>query len=227
MRQTAMADRRRGRRLLPVVLGLSLAFGAAALAQAPQPGAPPAPAPAVPAPGAPADPAAPAAPPAFDPNKPSADASGGVEVMLAPRPVLRLKGEATWDEGFDKLMGAFRALQAEATRLSLKPDGRPMAFFSDTDDQSFRYEAMLPLAEMPAGVQAGQGFDLAQSPAGKVMRFPHEGAYDDIDAAYEAITAFLDEKGLTAKGQFIEEYLNEPTGADDAGMKLNIFVFIE
>jgi effector-binding domain-containing protein len=46
--------------------------------------------------------------------------------------------------------------------------------------------------------------------------FKHVGAYDDIDSVYEAITAWLDEKNLTAKGEFIEEYLNEPQGADDA-----------
>lgn len=175
------------------------------------------------------DPVGSVAPPALpDPNRPSADASGGVEVQLSPRPVLRAKGAANWDDGFAKLTTSFRALAAEAERLKLAVDGRPMAYFIETDDVSFRYEALLPLAEAPSGPdKPGSGFEIAQSPGGRAMKFPHEGAYDDIDSAYEAITAYLDEKGLTAKGQFIEEYLNEPAASDDASMKLNIFVFVD
>ncbi len=41
------------------------------------------------------------------------------------------------------------------------------------------------------------------------MRFEHRGAYDDIDATYEAITAYLDEKGIDAQEVFVEEYLND------------------
>jgi effector-binding domain-containing protein len=59
------------------------------------------------------------------------------------------------------------------------------------------------------------------------MIFPHEGPYDDIDAAYEAITAFLDEKGLTSTGTYLEEYLAFPEKSDDPGLKLNIVVFLK
>ena len=41
------------------------------------------------------------------------------------------------------------------------------------------------------------------------MKFEHRGSYEDIDATYEAITAYLDEKGVEADNLFIEEYLND------------------
>ena len=47
---------------------------------------------------------------------------------------------------------------------------------------------------------------IGKTPSGKAMRFQHLGAYADIDATYDAITAYLDEKGIDAQDTFIEEY---------------------
>mgnify|MGYP001217517940 CR=1 FL=1 len=175
----------------------------------------------------PASPSAPAAP-AEDMTRPSADASTAREVTLTARPVLMLRGQGNWDEGYETLMKAFGALRSEAARLGLKPMGKPQSAFTETSDQTFSYEAMLALeAPPPAGVQPGGGIAFATSPEGRAFVFSHTGAYDDIDSVYEAITAWLDEKGLTAKGSFIEEYLNEPQGADDALLQLNIYVFVQ
>ena len=172
-------------------------------------------------------PAAPA-PPSEEMTRPSADASTAKEVTLSPRPVLVLRGQGNWDEGYETLMKAFANLRAEAARLGLRPVGKPQSAFTETSDQTFRYEAMLGLETAPAsGVQPGGGMALATSPEGRAYVFSHTGAYDDIDSVYEAITAWLDEKGLTAKGSFIEEYLNEPQGSDDALLQLNIYVFVQ
>ena len=47
------------------------------------------------------------------------------------------------------------------------------------------------------------------------MRFEHDGAYSDIDATYDAITAYLDDKGIDAQDSFIEEYVNDVKDPDD------------
>lgn len=170
---------------------------------------------------------APTAPATPDPA-PSADASGAKEVMLEPRNVLILKGESTWDEGYENLMKAFGTLRAEAKRLGLTVSGKPQAAFNETDDQKFKYEAMVFIDKEPAADAKPQpNISAGKSLAGKAFVFNHVGAYDDIDSVYEAITAWLDEKGLTAKGAFIEEYVNEPTGSDDAKLELNIYVFVQ
>ena len=86
-------------------------------------------------------------------------------------------------------------------------------------------EEMFPSEVRWTKPQGGMAF--GKSPEGKSYVFKHVGAYDDIDTVYEAITAWLDEKGLTAKGSFVEEYLNEPQGSDDAKLELNIYVFVQ
>ena len=168
------------------------------------------------------------APPAQSQPEASADASGGKEVLLEPRPVLLLKGESTWDDGYEALMKAFATLRGEAKRLGMTVVGKPQTAFNETDDQKFKYEAMVFLDKEPGADAAPQGgMSLSKSLAGKAYVFKHVGAYDDIDSVYEAITAWLDEKGLTSKGAFIEEYVNEPQGSDDAKLELNIYVFVQ
>ena len=69
---------------------------------------------------------------------------------------------------------------------------------------------MIPIDEAPEGKAAlSDVVKLGQTPAGKAMKFDHRGSYEDIDSTYEAITAYLDEKGLEADNLFVEEYLND------------------
>lgn len=214
----------RGKSLSGSILGgvfaLLVAVASVAAQTAP---APPAPAqtPATPPPASPA-PAAPGM------DRPSADASTGQLVEYAARPVLRTRATSTWDDGFAEIKKAMLLLGEEARRLGLLTGTPPMVHFVTSDDLGFTFEAMLPLAGPAApGTQAKAGFELAQSPAGRAMIFQHEGPYDDIDAAYEAITAFLDEKGLTSTGTYLEEYLFWPDKSDDPALKLNIVVFLK
>ncbi|WP_150285882.1 GyrI-like domain-containing protein [Rhabdaerophilum calidifontis] len=213
-----------------LVLAALIASGTTSLAQTP-------PAPAVAAPAAPAAPS-PAAPPAAgaEPPPPVAgegsragnDGLAGEIGEIAARPVLRLRGQSSWDDGFTALKQAIARLDSEVKRLGLAVAGQPMAHFIDSDDLGFTYEAMLPLAApASAGTALEAGFEAGQSPAGRAISFPHEGAYDEIDTAYEAITAYLDEKNLVSTGTFLEEYAFIPEKSDDPGLKLKIVVFLK
>lgn len=185
------------------------------------PAAAPSPAASSPSPAAPA-----AAEPAPDASK-GAD-SAGMITEVAARPVLRLKGRSTWDDGFGSLKASLAALDAEVKKLGLATDGPSMAHFVDSDDNGFTYEAMAPLKEaVAAGVTLSAGMDATLSPSGKAVVFRHEGAYDDIDSAYEAFTAWLDDKNLVSTGRFLEEYLFWPEKSDDTTMKLKITVFLK
>jgi effector-binding domain-containing protein len=181
--------------------------------------------PAAPNPSAPAPPAAQS--PADQNRMP--EIGGPTEVMLQARPVLILKGQSNWDDGFDNLMEAFRKLRAEAARQKLVVAGRPQAAFTSTDDHGFKYEAMvtLDLAQGAPAAKANGEFTTGDSPSGKALKFTHGGAYDDIDTTYEAITAYLDEKGLKARNLFVEEYETEPKSSEDADLVMNILVLLE
>jgi effector-binding domain-containing protein len=164
--------------------------------------------------------------PAPDLGRSTGDASSARQVDLASRPAITISGSAQWDEGFAKIMAAFADIRGAMGKAGLQPGGKPLAVFTETDDDGFKFQAMIPLTGAPAAGQALSGTaKLGETPAGKAMKFEHRSAYDDIDSTYEAITAYLDEKGIEAKPTFVEEYLSEPKTSDDTALQVDIYVF--
>jgi effector-binding domain-containing protein len=195
-----------------------------------------------PAPIEPVPPNAPAAAPPSD-KKASPDAAkpaapeGNVEnpadtlasqlTDIPARPALVLKGEGKWDDAQKILSEAIAKLSEAAKKSGLAVNGRPLTAFTETSDAGFHYEVMTPIAKAPEGApKLADGVELGASPAGKALKFQHRGSYDDIDSTYEAITAYLDEKGLDAKSVFVEEYLTDLKAEDENG-EVDIYVFVK
>ncbi len=163
---------------------------------------------------------------AVTPDQP--DTSISQTLDLPVHPAVTVTGQATWDEGFTTIMGSFAKLRDALARNKLAGTGHPLAVFTETDDTGFKFTAMVPIEKAPeGGPDLGSGIKLGETPGGKAMRFQHRAAYDDIDSTYEAITAYLDEKGLEAKNLFAEEYLDEVKAADDNGLEVDIYVFLK
>ena len=230
----------RDMRMLWFPLVLMLASAAVSLAQQPTlppPGSlttpPAAPNPLAPPAPAPLTPANPEQPPGTLPQTQeqmkTPEIGGPTDVMLEAKPVILFRGQSTWDDGFDTLTETFQKLAAEAKKLNLGTQGRPQAAFTATDDFGFKFDAMLVLNDDLAAPPAGlaKEFLIGRSPAGRALKFTHNGAYDDIDTTYEAITAYLDEKGLKARNLFVEEYMNDPKTSEDATLEMIIYVLVE
>jgi effector-binding domain-containing protein len=205
----------------PATPGVTQSTPATPAAPAPGPEAPATP----PAANSPA--AGPAAPPAAD-SQQSDDSSTGQTLDMTGRPAAYIEGKANWSEGFGALMGAIATINAELTRAGVAASGRPIAVFVETDDTGFGYRAMVPIDKAPEGKTAlSDAVKLGKTPAGRAMKFEHRGSYEDIDSTYEAITAWLDEKGLEAANMFVEEYLNDVKTADDPNLQVDIYVLLK
>jgi effector-binding domain-containing protein len=220
-------------------LGVELAFGLflAVLAAPPEPTFAQAPAAAPAAGGATQAPVSPGvdaktAPtiPAETGSKPPPgvpDDASAVTLELTSRPVAFTSASAEWANGFKSVVGEIAKVDAAVKKAGLAPSGHPFALFLATDDKSFQFEAMVPLAEKPEGKDLSDGVKIGESPTGKAIKFLHRGAYDDIDSTYDLITAFLDEKGLESQNRFVEEYLTDTTEPDDANLEADIYVFLK
>ena len=113
-------------------------------------------------------------------------------------------------------------------KANLTPAGRPIAVFVESDDTGFKYHAGYPLTATPEGKSSlSDTVKIGQTPSGKAMRFEHQGAYGDIDATYDAITAYLDDKGIDAQDTFVEEYANDVKDPDDPTLQVNIYVLLK
>ncbi|HMN71210.1 MAG TPA: GyrI-like domain-containing protein [Rhodoblastus sp.] len=208
----------------------ALAFGAA-LVLATQAGAQTSTPPAT-VPATPATPSVPATPPVAPPpsaQQPGADVDAAAQPFeVKSRPAIYVSGSAKWEDGYKAITAALAKAGAALAKAGLKEGGRPIAAFDDTDDDAFKFRAMIPLdAPVPASVDLGPDVRTGETPAGRAIKFQHRGAYDDVDSTYEAITAYLDEKGYESQNIFVEEYLNDPKGADDSALEMAIYVFIK
>jgi effector-binding domain-containing protein len=204
----------------------------AASAAAPTPSPTPSPAAPSPAPGpAPTPLASPA--PSATPTNPQTNNAGegatmGETLDLVSRPAAYVEDKANRDEVFGAVIHSIETIRAALDKAGIKQAGRPVAIFLEADDVGFKYRAAIPIDSIPDGKTAlSDSVKLGQTPVGKAMRFEHRGAYEDIDATYEAITAYLDEKGIDAQDVFIEQYLNDIKAPDDPNLQVDIFVLLK
>jgi len=145
--------------------------------------------------------------------------------VLLSKPTVVLSGISTWDDAFDNLKNAFVKIEGAMKKAGIDPAGRPLTIFVDTDDNGFKYEAMVPIAKVPEGkTELTPEIKFGRTPEGKSFRFVHKDAYDEIDGTYETITAYLDIKEIVAKDAFIEEYVSDFTDSQDTNFEVNIYV---
>jgi effector-binding domain-containing protein len=147
----------------------------------------------------------------------------GQEMTLATKPIIYVAGSGTWDKAFDTLTDAFKKVTTYMGSAGLKAAGPAMTIYTSTDDTGFDFKAAIPLAEAPKAPSTPD-IMVGQSPEGRVLKFVHRGTYDEMNQTYEAITNYLDEKGLDAKDLLIEEYLTELGTAPDNKLVVNVFV---
>jgi effector-binding domain-containing protein len=196
-----------------------LAAASAFAAETPQP---PTPAPS-PSPASPPSPSASVTPT----PSPSESVSVGAMVELTTRPAAYLEAKANREEVYGAILAALAKIRGAVEKAGLTVEGHPVAVFLTADDDGFTFRAMEPLASAPSPAPTlDDGVKLGQTPVGKAMKFEHRGEYDDIDSTYDAITAYLDEKGVDAQDVFVEEYLNEPKSPDDPNGQVDIYVLL-
>lgn len=162
------------------------------------------------------------------PDQPAAIDASSNPFDVPARPVALVQGKATWDDGYKVIHGAFKKIAEALAAENIPVTGKPLAVFVETNDQDFKYQIMLPIEKAPDGKSTLPGdITFGMSPAGKVLKFQHRGAYDDIDTTYEAITAYLDERGFEARDLFVEEYLNDSKGSDDVNLQVDVYVYLK
>ena len=130
---------------------------------------------------------------------------------MTANPFAYVEGKANWTRSFQRSDGVpCRDQSGGSTRpgstIGRPPDRRVSAVGRDRLQLSGRLSAR----DRPGRQTSLSDVEnLLKTPAGKAMRFQHAGSYADIDSTYDAITAYLDEKGIDAQDSFVEEYQND------------------
>jgi effector-binding domain-containing protein len=179
--------------------------------------------PAVSKPSAEAAPSSPPASPSTDTKSTQSADPFGEEVTLSPKTVVYFKGSGNWDSAFETIVDGFKSVNGFLSKAGIKPDGQPMTIYTSTDDNGFQFEAAIPVAEAPKEPPKGD-IAVGTTPTGKAYKFLHRGSYDSMDTTYEAITNFLDEKGVDAKELFVEQYVTDPIATPEDKLVVEIYV---
>ena len=178
---------------------------------------------AVPAAAEDAKPAAPAKPGIDAPEPLKAGDAFGEAVTMPERTVIYLQGHSKWDSALDTLIDAFKSLNEYLDKQGIKADGPAMTIYTQTDDTGFGFRAAVPIAQQPKDPPKGD-IAVGKAPSGKALKFVHRGSYDAMDETYEAITNYLDDKGIEAKDLFVEEYTGGPLQTGDDNLLVTVFV---
>ena len=127
------------------------------------------------------------------------------ERQATPTITIRTRANA---ESLPVVLGqALAALGGYMAQQGAQMAGAPYVAYYNMDMQDLDIEVGFPLSAATPGagnVQAGS------IPAGAVATTMHKGAYTDLGAAYEALNAYLQLKGLHPSGVVYEFYHNAP-----------------
>jgi len=150
----------------------------------------------------------------------------GEEVMLPARTLLLRKSKTSWDEAWVNIVAAFKAVRADAEKLQLKVTGPALIIYRSTADDSFEFDAALPIEAAPATPPTG---DLSVGPArtGKAIKFVYRGPFDSMDSTYELVSNYIDSKRIEAEDLSIEEYVTDPVTTKPEEIVINIYMLLK
>jgi len=147
----------------------------------------------------------------------------GEEVTLPARILLMRKAKTSWDEAWPNIVAAFKAIHADADKLQVKVTGAPLIIYRATTDDSFEFDAALPIEAVPKEALTG---DLLVGPSrtGKAIKFVYKGPFDAMDSTYELISNYIDSNKIEAEDLSIEEYVTDPLTTKPEEIVINIFM---
>jgi effector-binding domain-containing protein len=103
---------------------------------------------------------------------------------------------------------AYGSIAQYLAELGEQPAGPPFTAYHNMDMQDLDVEIGFPVSRsIPArgSIQAGE------IPEGQVATCLYTGPYTEIEAAYSALTEWVEENGYEAAGMAYEIYLNDPS----------------
>jgi effector-binding domain-containing protein len=105
------------------------------------------------------------------------------------------------------LSEAFGELFGRLSLLGVRPAGHPFVIYHAFGPAEIDAEVCVPIAEVASATGRIRSREL---PAVTVARTLHVGPYEDLGAAYRALTEWINRNGLEAAGPVRERYLNGP-----------------
>lgn len=118
-------------------------------------------------------------------------------------------------EELSEVMGSnYEKIMAYLGREEVQPSGPPFAMYHNMDMSALEVDIGFPV---PSQLPGSGDLTPGRIPGGRAVVATHEGSYETINETYDALMAFVEEKGLEMAEFSLEFYLNDPrqTPPDD------------
>ena len=128
-------------------------------------------------------------------------------VELPPQHTLSIRTTTNIKNLPQELGKAYGAIGQYLGQLSEQPAGSPFAAYFNWDMSNLEVEIGFPVSStLPDKDEIKSG----EIPGGRLARCIYTGPYNEIEPAYNALTAWVKEHGYEATGIVYEFYLNDP-----------------
>ncbi|MEN6615243.1 MAG: GyrI-like domain-containing protein [Syntrophorhabdus sp.] len=143
---------------------------------------------------------------------------------IDPQPAISLRSRPTHDEFPEVFESSFARLIAYLEQIGEELAGPPFAVYYDILLEDLDVEMGLPITKAVPGdgeiICREIGIDNAASTV-------HTGPYEDIEAAYDALTDWMVDNGYEPTGVAFEFYLNDPGTTSPEDLQTVIFMPIQ
>ena len=126
---------------------------------------------------------------------------------LEPQVVLAIRAHHAQHDIPGFLSGAFGELFGRIGLLGIRPAGAPFVIYHAFGPSDIDAEVCVPISEPASATGRIQSREI---PGLTVARTLHVGPYEELGAAYRALTEWIDRNGLESAGPVQERYLNGP-----------------
>lgn len=123
------------------------------------------------------------------------------------QPVLSIRTRTPVGNLPQVLGSAYAALERYLGEIGERPAGPPFVAYYNMDMQDLDIAVGFPV---PRRLPGRDEIQPDQIPGGKQVTCLHVGPYHKVEAAYQALTAWIGQHGQTPTGVAYEFYLNDP-----------------
>lgn len=140
------------------------------------------------------------------------------------QPTLSVRTRAAVDDLSEVLDRVYGEIAGYLGRQGMQPSGPPFVAYYNMDMQDLDLAIGFPVR----GGLAGEGeIESGEIPQGSYATTLHIGPYNAIQAAYEALTAWVEAEELEISGVAYEFYLNDPQNTPPEALQTQILFELE
>ncbi|NLH83175.1 MAG: GyrI-like domain-containing protein, partial [Phyllobacteriaceae bacterium] len=147
------------------------------------------------------------------------------EETVGPRPALFMTGVTTWEKAEEQLGGVFAKLGEAAAKLGVDKHGAPLVEYIESDSDDVGYRVLVPVEALPKG-KPPKGVKTGQTPAGKALRFRHEGPIEDLEEIYARIDDEVTKRGVDVRS-IVEQYDEDALASPEDRVVVDVWVFLK